>query len=130
MEGVEHFGSQPLAVDLDSHVDDQAMQALVSAIDQSMAVVEFSLDGRVLKANDRFLALVGFEHTGLIGQHHSLLRPPGLVAEPAYAMFWTRLRHASPKAASTAAQAAMAARFGCRPRTHRCLAGMARPAAL
>lgn len=38
----------------------KAFLALLSAVDQSQAVVEFRPDGRILKANANFLSLMGF----------------------------------------------------------------------
>src|SRR3546814_15772909 len=40
------------------------------------AVIEFGLDGTVLKANDNFLGLFGYTLEELKGQHHMLLVAP------------------------------------------------------
>jgi methyl-accepting chemotaxis protein len=54
-------------------------------------VIEFSLDGKVLDANDRFLASLGYSLDEVRGQHHRLFVSPEDVAAPAYAAFWDQL---------------------------------------
>lgn len=48
-------------------------QALISSLDRSLAVIEFTPDGTILAANQNFLAAVGYSATDLIGQHHRML---------------------------------------------------------
>ena len=68
------------------------LEGLHAAIDRAMVVVEFDLDGRVLNANDAFLALVGHSRESLIGQPHHLLCPPEVAHSPAHADLWTALQ--------------------------------------
>ena len=66
-------------------------EGTVNAINRALAVVEFDLQGRVLKANDNFLALVGYTRAQIQGQNHTLFCCPRDVQSPAYAAFWARL---------------------------------------
>jgi len=68
-----------------------AFEAQVRAINLSQAVVEFAPDGTLLAANDRFLALVGYDRSGLIGRHHRVLCAPEDARSPEYAAFWRKL---------------------------------------
>ncbi len=49
------------------------LDAVFNALNRSMAVIEFSVDGYILKANDNFLDAVGYTIDELIGKHHKML---------------------------------------------------------
>ncbi|ART82902.1 hypothetical protein CBP31_09900 [Oceanisphaera profunda] len=49
-----------------------AQQAVLSALHLSMAVIEFSVDGNIISANDNFLAAVGYRLEQLTNQHHRI----------------------------------------------------------
>ena len=63
----------------------------LAAIDKAQAVIEFSLDGRVLRANDNFLATLGYSLAEIKGQHHSLFVDPAYRASVEYRLFWEKL---------------------------------------
>jgi methyl-accepting chemotaxis protein len=63
----------------------------LQALGRSQGMIEFALDGTILDANDNFLAAVGYQREELVGQHHSILCEPALVASAAYHMFWAKL---------------------------------------
>jgi len=67
-------------------------EALVNALLRSTAVIEFSLDGHVLTANQNFLAAMGYSLNEIQGAHHSLFCSKEEVASKAYSDFWARLR--------------------------------------
>ncbi|MCG2937667.1 PAS domain S-box protein, partial [Escherichia coli] len=59
----------------------QQMQAAdfagqLAAINTSQAVIEFGLDGRILSANENFLAATGYTLDEIRGQHHSMFAEP------------------------------------------------------
>ena len=64
----------------------------LAALDRSQAVIAFDLDGRILDANDRFLATVGYQRHEIIGQFHRLFCDADEVRTPEYTEFWARLR--------------------------------------
>ena len=45
---------------------------MVRAINNVQAVVEFSLDGTVLSANENFLSIFGYTENEVVGKHHSM----------------------------------------------------------
>jgi methyl-accepting chemotaxis protein len=63
----------------------------VDAIRKSQAVIEFSLDGTILDANDNFLNVMGYTQAEVRGQHHSLFVDPAEKNTPEYRTFWDQL---------------------------------------
>src|SRR3989304_3905071 len=61
------------------------------AINRSMAVVEFNLDGTIITANDNFLALFGYALHEIEGQHHSMFLAPDYRSSLEYRRFWAAL---------------------------------------
>ena len=81
------------ASDVTAKVDAASrMAALVEAIERSMAVIEFDLEGRVLRANGNFLEVMGYTEREIVGQHHRKFCSPTVAASSEYAAFWDRLR--------------------------------------
>ncbi|MFY8105935.1 MAG: methyl-accepting chemotaxis protein [Elstera sp.] len=66
--------------------------AIVTALNQSQAVIEFALDGSILTANKNFLGLMGYTLEEVRGQHHRMFVDPAEVASTAYQQFWDSLR--------------------------------------
>jgi len=63
----------------------------INALSNSQAVIEFDLQGHVLAANANFLRTFGYTEQEVIGQHHKLFCPPGLVTSAEYRNFWADL---------------------------------------
>jgi methyl-accepting chemotaxis protein len=63
----------------------------LAAINKSQAVIEFSLDGRILSANDNFLATTGYTLEEVRGHHHSLFVEPEYRQSLEYRQFWEKL---------------------------------------
>jgi methyl-accepting chemotaxis protein len=72
--------------------EQHANQGLTQALERSMAVIEFDLDGTILRANDNFLRLTGYRADALVGQHHRRLCPASVVQGRDYGDFWARLK--------------------------------------
>ncbi len=53
--------------------------ALYDALDRVQAIIEFDLEGRILKANQNFLSLFGYEWEEIAGQHHRMFCDPVFV---------------------------------------------------
>ncbi len=66
-------------------------QAQHTAINRTQAVIEFSLDGRILTANDNFLKAIGYSLDEIQGQHHGMFVTPEYRASNEYKAFWARL---------------------------------------
>ena len=63
----------------------------IQAIGKAQAVIEFSLDGRILHANDNFLGALGYSLAEIKGQHHSMFVEPTYRASVEYRQFWDKL---------------------------------------
>ncbi|WP_313347596.1 methyl-accepting chemotaxis protein [Stenotrophomonas sp.] len=63
----------------------------LAAIDLSQAVIEFGLDGRILRANENFLAAVGYTLEEVQGQHHGMFAEPAYRQSAEYRAFWEKL---------------------------------------
>lgn len=66
-------------------------QQLLNAIDNTMAIIEFSPQGQILAANPQFLTTMGYQETELIGRHHRMFCLSAFTNSPEYARFWQRL---------------------------------------
>jgi PAS domain S-box-containing protein len=62
------------------------------AIDRAQAIVEFSPDGIVLNANNKFLSTMGYTLAEVRGQHHRMFVEPAYRSSAEYAEFWNSLR--------------------------------------
>jgi methyl-accepting chemotaxis protein len=63
----------------------------IAAIGKAQAVIEFSLDGKILNANANFLQTLGYSLDEVKGQHHSLFVDPAHRDSPEYRMFLEKL---------------------------------------
>lgn len=62
-----------IATDItDKHQDSLSQDALLSALNASMAVIEFSPRGDILRANQNFLQAMGYTAQQLLDQHHRI----------------------------------------------------------
>ncbi|MEQ9346223.1 MAG: PAS domain-containing protein, partial [Thalassospira sp.] len=64
----------------------------LEALDRSLAVIEFDLKGIVLRANNNFLSVMGYEHSEIVGKHHSIFVPDEIRSSPGYEALWSDLR--------------------------------------
>jgi methyl-accepting chemotaxis protein len=69
----------------------QNMQGVMDAIDRAYAVIEFNLDGTIIKANDNFLKTLGYTLDEVKGQHHRIFCDPAYTSTSEYSAFWQRL---------------------------------------
>ncbi|MDE1165535.1 MAG: methyl-accepting chemotaxis protein [Pseudomonas sp.] len=67
-------------------------ESLIKALLRSTAVIEFSLDGEILAANERFLQATGYTLEQVRGKHHRMFCEPDTYNSQAYQDFWSRLR--------------------------------------
>nr|WP_016984813.1 PAS domain-containing methyl-accepting chemotaxis protein [Pseudomonas crudilactis] len=77
--------------DLQRTLTEQA--GLLDAINRSMAVIEFDLDGVVLRANDNFLKTMGYTAEQAIGQSHRRFCTPEFGRSAQYTDLWSRLKN-------------------------------------
>ncbi|CAB3813675.1 Biofilm dispersion protein BdlA [Achromobacter mucicolens] len=65
----------------------------LAAISKVQAIIEFELDGTIMRANDLFLNAVGYRADEVLGRHHSMFVPADEARSTAYKDFWRRLRN-------------------------------------
>jgi methyl-accepting chemotaxis protein len=67
-------------------------ESMLAAIGRSMAVIEFTPDGKVITANDNFLKTMHYSLNEVVGQHHSLFcHRAEAESQAAYKAFWASL---------------------------------------
>jgi methyl-accepting chemotaxis protein len=80
----------PRKVSVDAnHLAD--LEGQIAAIGKVQAIIEFTLDGTVITANDNFLNTLGYRLEEIKGQHHSMFVEPGYRASEEYRRFWEKL---------------------------------------
>lgn len=80
------------ATDITAQVRQTAdFEGRIDAIDRVMAVIEFSLDGTVLEANQNFLQVMGYRLDEIRGKHHGMFVDASTRQSAAYRAFWEKL---------------------------------------
>nr|WP_085692498.1 MULTISPECIES: PAS domain-containing methyl-accepting chemotaxis protein [unclassified Pseudomonas] len=74
-----------------SHEALASLQAKLAAISRSMAMIEFTPDGTILDANERFCQAMGYSAEELRGKHHRLFCDPGYAKSAEYQQLWREL---------------------------------------
>lgn len=81
-----------VAADISQRVkDEHESESLITALGRSMAVIEFTPQGRVIKANPNFLNTMGYRLEEVVGRHHGLFCLPHERESAEYREFWTSL---------------------------------------
>jgi methyl-accepting chemotaxis protein len=63
----------------------------LKAINKSQAVIEFTLDGTIITANDNFLKTLGYSLDEIKGKHHRMFVSPAYRDTAEYRAFWDAL---------------------------------------
>ena len=66
---------------------------LIEAIGSSQGMIQFDPKGTILKANDVFFEVMGYDPDEVIGRHHSMFATTGYAATPEYRQMWDDLAH-------------------------------------
>ena len=81
-----------IAADISAEVrKEQEQNSLINAINRSMAMIEFNLQGEVLTANDNFLSTMGYRLEDIRGKHHRLFCNREEADSAGYKSFWAQL---------------------------------------
>jgi methyl-accepting chemotaxis protein len=75
----------------DAQKETSDLKAIVDAIDRSQAMIEFTLDGTIITANDNFLKTLGYELGDIQNQHHRMFCDPEYTNSAEYEAFWRKL---------------------------------------
>src|ERR1700751_2518337 len=67
------------------------VEAKLTALGKSQAVIEFNMDGTIITANENFLKAMGYVLAEIKGKHHRMFVTPGDRDSAAYAKFWADL---------------------------------------
>tara|TARA_R110000868_G_scaffold88449_1_gene246588 strand:- start:5157 stop:6482 length:1326 start_codon:yes stop_codon:yes gene_type:complete len=77
-----------------SAVTDPALhhnEAIVAAMNNSIAVIEFNMDGAIIDANSNFLEVTGYQLDEIIGKHHRIFCEDSFANSTEYRQFWSDL---------------------------------------
>ncbi|SFE74249.1 methyl-accepting chemotaxis protein [Roseivivax sediminis] len=66
-------------------------QSQIDAIQKVQAVIEFDPDGRILRANDLFCSVLGYELSEIVGRHHRIFLSEQEMSGDGYETFWRDL---------------------------------------
>ena len=81
-----------LATDItDAKIRGMEDKSKLGAISNSQAVIEFTMDGTVIAANENFLKTMGYTIAEIQGRHHSMFVEPAERESAAYREFWDSL---------------------------------------
>lgn len=72
--------------------DEQEAIEMFSALNRSMAMIQFNLAGEVIYANESFLQAMGYSLTEIEGRHHRIFCLAEDVASTHYSEFWQSLK--------------------------------------
>ncbi|MDX2196558.1 MAG: GAF domain-containing protein, partial [Cytophagales bacterium] len=64
---------------------------IINGINATMATIEFSPDGTIIKANDNFLKTMKYTIDDIKGKHHRMFAPIDVLESDEYKTFWQRL---------------------------------------
>ncbi|GAA0526211.1 hypothetical protein GCM10008941_01950 [Rhizomicrobium palustre] len=70
----------------------RSSEAVLNAIEHALALIEFTPDGTILRANANFCTALGYRPEEIVGRHHSLFVEPAYVQSAEYKAFWEQLR--------------------------------------
>jgi len=69
----------------------RGLEGMVAAIERSQAVIEFELDGTIIRANKNFLDTLGYTEAEVVGRRHAMFVDPQEAGGPGYREFWQTL---------------------------------------
>jgi len=65
---------------------------MLAALEKAQAIIEFTMDGKVVHANANFMNTLGYSMDEIRGQHHSMFIEPSHRQSTDYHQFWEKLR--------------------------------------
>lgn len=75
----------------DKKLEKQEIQSQLDAIDKSMGVISFDLDGTILDVNENFLNVVDYRKEEVVGHHHRMFVDNDYAKSREYKQFWADL---------------------------------------
>lgn len=80
---------RPTAKEVENDIAE--LKGQIEAIQKVQAVIEFELDGTIIKANENFLNTLGYTLEEIQGRHHSMFIEPAFKESQEYKDFWANL---------------------------------------
>ncbi|WP_082468666.1 PAS domain-containing methyl-accepting chemotaxis protein, partial [Acidiphilium sp. JA12-A1] len=75
----------------DSKLRNAAEIAILDAISRAQAMIEFTINGEIVSANENFLKAMGYRLDEIRGQKHKIFVDPAYAQSAEYAEFWKKL---------------------------------------
>jgi len=92
MNAISHFFSNSArTADAEAQLALTESRGMVDAMYRSQAVIEFSMDGIILNANENFLNTLGYSLDEIRGKHHRIFVDPAYSQSSEYRHFWEKL---------------------------------------
>jgi PAS domain S-box-containing protein len=66
-------------------------KTVMTAMNKSLAIIEFDMAGKILHANENFCAALGYDLSEIKGKHHSMFVDPTYARSHDYKEFWAKL---------------------------------------
>jgi PAS domain S-box-containing protein len=93
----DHHGKPLKVIKFAMDITEQKFKTLdhegqINAINNTMASIEFDLNGKILNANKNFLDAMGYSKIEIVGKHHSMFVDSIARETTAYKDFWNDLR--------------------------------------
>ena len=82
---------EALKKDLSIVSHEEELTQVYNALDKVQAIIEFTLDGIILKANENFLNTVGYSLDEIKNKHHKMFCTEEYTSNLAYRQFWEKL---------------------------------------
>lgn len=70
----------------------EELKAMSLAIHQSQGVVEYSVEGKILSANTKFLKIMGYGEADVFNRSHDFFNSPEVTESFEYRQFWEKLK--------------------------------------
>ena len=90
------FNEMGMTLQRDVHASAQ-YEATFEAVSRAQAMIEFNMDGTVVKANDNFLKTLGYTLQEIQGKHHRMFCESAYANSPEYTAFWAKLNRGEPQ---------------------------------
>jgi methyl-accepting chemotaxis protein len=72
-------------------VNESELTQVYEALNKVQAIIEFNLDGTIIKANDNFLSALGYTQDEIQNKHHRIFCDEEYTSTLAYRQFWEKL---------------------------------------
>lgn len=78
-------------LDIITRINGNTSGPILAALEKSLALIEFTPDGTILRANQNFLTAMGYSADEIVGQHHRMFVSDQERDSDAYASHWSGL---------------------------------------